>query len=348
MSELKESIVAALEPLKRLSRDLKQAAATLSQDEARYLVDSYYQMQDDRKRADSQVTALDKSDEPHEVLAWLGGNTEMLERNIKSALGIYAAANPVGQWSQSILGIGDVISAGLLAHIDITKAPTVGHIWRFAGLDPTSKWIGTKKATEIVELVMDLSSSKKVNEDTVAGCVKALREFEKSDVKADRVLALATTDFRTGEVKKLTKTSLIKALSKRPHSANLKVLCWKIGESFVKVKGNPKSLYGALFTERWAYEHQRNDAGELADQAKMKLERFNIGKGTDAYKAYSEGRLPKAHILARAKRWTAKLFLAHWQHVAYEVHYGEAPPKPYVLTYLDHAHEITVPNWPMT
>ncbi len=40
----------------------------------------------------------------------------------------------------SVVGIGPVIAAGLLAHIDITKAPTVGHIWRFAGLDPTLKW----------------------------------------------------------------------------------------------------------------------------------------------------------------------------------------------------------------
>jgi hypothetical protein len=39
-----------------------------------------------------------------------------------------------------VYGIGPVIAAGLMAHIDITKCPTVGHIWRFAGLDPTLKW----------------------------------------------------------------------------------------------------------------------------------------------------------------------------------------------------------------
>jgi len=341
MSEDK-NIVESLEPLQRLSRDLKKAAATLSQGEARYLVDSYYVMQDDRKRADSQVTALDESDEPHEVLAWLGGNTQMLERNIQSALGIYAAANPVGRWSQSILGIGPVISAGLLAHIDITKAPTVGHIWRFAGLDPTREWLGKQRATDVVEMALKICERTKVDEKIVSECATVLK------LKDETVLKMATTDFRTGEIKKLTKASLIKALAKRPWSANLKVLCWKIGESFVKVKGNPKSLYGALFIERWAYEQQRNDAGELADQAKAKLERYNIGKTTDAYKAYSAGRLPKAHILSRAKRWTTKLFLAHWHHVAYETHYNEAPPKPYVLTHLNHAHEITVPNWPMT
>jgi hypothetical protein len=28
----------------------------------------------------------------------------------------------------------------LLARIDIVKAPTAGHIWRYAGLDPTVRW----------------------------------------------------------------------------------------------------------------------------------------------------------------------------------------------------------------
>ncbi len=42
-------------PVTRLSRDLVHAATTLSEDEARYLVDAYYLMQDDRKRAHNQV-----------------------------------------------------------------------------------------------------------------------------------------------------------------------------------------------------------------------------------------------------------------------------------------------------
>ena len=137
----------------------------------------------------------------------------------------------------------------------------------------------------------------------------------------------------------------MKAMAKRPWSANLKVLCWKIGESFVMVRNKPASLYGRLFNERKEYEIKRNEAGELAQQAAEKLERFNIGKNTIAYESYSVGKLPKAHINARAKRWTVKLFLAHWHHVAFHSRYGVDPPKPYVLTHLDHGHEITVPNW---
>jgi hypothetical protein len=43
---------------------------------------------------------------------------------------------PVAHWAMAQRGIGHIITAGLLAHIDIERAPTVGHIWRFAGLVP--------------------------------------------------------------------------------------------------------------------------------------------------------------------------------------------------------------------
>lgn len=273
----------AIEPLKRLSRDLKQAAKQLTPDEARYLVDAYYQMQENRIRSQNQIRAITQSDdadtepEPHETLAWLGDNTAMLERNIKNALDAYGDAHLVGRWSKEIVGIGPVISAGLLAHIDITKAPTVGHIWRFAGLDPTQEW-------------------------------------------------------NKGQ--------------KRPWNASLKTLCWKVGESFVKVSGHDADVYGKLYLARKAYESAKNDASEYATQAAAKLERFRIGKGTEARKHYEGGKLPPGHLHARAKRWAVKLFLAHWHAVAYRDHFNENAPKPYVLSQLQHGHEIACPHWP--
>jgi hypothetical protein len=267
-----------LEPLHRLTRDLKAASTTLSVDEVRFLVDYYYQLQQDRIRAAHQVRTLAAAGEPHQVIGWLGDNTAILERNIQSALDAYTSGHPVGRWSKSLVGIGPIIAAGLLAHIDITRAPTVGHIWRFAGLDPTVVW---EKKT------------------------------------------------------------------KRPWNASLKTLTWKIGESFVKVSGHQDDIYGHLYLHRKAQELAANDAGTFAGQAAAKLERFKIDKSTDAYQAYSAGRLPPAHLHARAKRWAVKLFLAHWHEVAYRVHFQTAPPKPYVLEHLGHAHPISVPNWPM-
>lgn len=296
--------VPTLEPTSRLNKDLKDAARILSVDEARFLVDTYYAIQKFRQASANQIRALTTSEEPHAVIDWLSENVRRLENSIKSALDTYGDQHVPSQWAKSICGIGPVISAGLLAHIDIQRAPTAGHIWSFAGLNPDAKW-------------------------------------EKGQ--------------------------------KRPWNAKLKTLCWKIGESFVKVSTNEKDFYGKLLNERKDEEWKRNLNGQLSDQAKAKLEAFKIGKATDAHKWYSgrvtrkaaeaylagkelklveEGEgvpmLPPGHIHARAKRWVVKLFLSHYQQVAWEALTGEKPVKPYILTQEGgHVHEITVPNWPM-
>lgn len=265
-----------LEPIIRLTRDLKQAAEVLSPDEARYLVDSYYAIQDYRKAAANQKRALVESGEPHAVIVWLHGQMETMENQIKRALDAWTDQHEESLWAKSITGIGPVISAGLLAHIDITKAPTVGHIWRFAGLDPTVKW---EKKT------------------------------------------------------------------KRPWNASLKVLTWKIGQSFMKFQNNSNDFYGKLYVQRKVEEVARNESGALAAEAERALSQKKYGKDTIAYASYIAGKLPPAHIDARARRWVTKLFLAHYHGVAYQVHYGEAAPKPYVLSVLGHGHEIRTPNW---
>lgn len=268
-----------LEALNKLKRDIKNAGTTLSKEEARYLVDLYYQMQEYRKASDNQVRQLQKEEtkEPHETLAFFANNFRTLERNIKSVLQVYAESKPIGQWMLSICGIGPVISAGLMANIDITKVQTAGQIQAFAGLDPTREW-------------------------------------------------------NKGE--------------KRPYNARLKTLCWKIGQCFIKVQNNEEDVYGKIFAIRKAYEIERNEKGELADQAKAKLEKYNIGKNTDAYKWYSQGKLPPAHINQRASRYAVKIFLSHLFSVWYEMEHKEKPPKPYAIAILNHAHEIPIPNWP--
>ncbi len=265
-----------LTPIIKLTKDLKSASRTLSDDEARFLVDAYYAMQDDRIRAAHQHRTLTESGQPADVMTWLLDQREMLEKQVARALDAYSAGSQVGAWARSIVGIGPIISAGMLAHIDITKAPTVGHIWRYAGLDPTQSW-------------------------------------EKGQ--------------------------------KRPWNARLKTLCWKVGESFVKVSGNEKDIYGKVYKERKEIEAARNEKLEFAEQAIAILANKRFTADTQAKKFYEKKMLPPAHIHARAKRYAVKLFLSHLHHVWWEVQTGEKPPKPYVLTHMGHAHYIAPPNW---
>jgi len=129
--------------VKRLNRDLLRSVTLLSAKEARYLVDAYYISQEDRKRAHNQERSM--VEEPNVLVGWLAEQSRVLENQIKRALTPYAESHAAGRWMLSIYGIGPVISAGLLAHIAIEQAPTVGHIWAFGGYDPTRKWEKGKK-----------------------------------------------------------------------------------------------------------------------------------------------------------------------------------------------------------
>ena len=272
MNEVIEmSIGVAQEAVRKLTKDEKQASATLGKDEARFLVDAYYSMQDNRIRSDGQVRAMTQSGEPHTTIQWMADMNSTLENQIKSALDVFSGASEVGKWMRSQKGIGPVIAAGFLAHLDITKAETAGAFWSFAGLDPTKVWEKGKK---------------------------------------------------------------------RPWNAQLKTLCWKLGESFVKVSGHEDATYGRLYKERKLLETERNERGEFAEQAKAKLEKFKIGKDTDAYKAYSQGKLPPAHIHARATRFAVKIFVSHLHEKMYWDHHGKAPPLPFAISILGHAHKI--------
>lgn len=131
---------AELNPLKKLSADIRKASAKLSDTEARFLVDTYYKMQGDRIRSAARARELAKSGEPHGLFLWLFEQGRMMEEEVKKCLHFYSQSKPIGRWAQEITGVGPVISAGLMAHIDIHKAPTAGHIWSFAGLNPTQKW----------------------------------------------------------------------------------------------------------------------------------------------------------------------------------------------------------------
>ena len=70
----------------------------------------------------------------------------------------------------------------------------------------------------------------------------------------------------------------------------------------------------------------------------------NFSRVTDTKATYEAGKLPPAHLHARARRWCVKLFLSHWHAEAYRQHFGTEPPLPYPLGILGHAHMIQGPE----
>lgn len=260
-----------LDSVIKLTRDLVNASKTLSQKEARYLVDLYYQMQDNRIRSYGQVRALSETDEPHDVISWAAEQSETLESQIKRALDKYTDEEPAGAWAKSNIGIGPVLSAGLCANVgDARRFATCGDLWSYCGLVPGQKRKRGEKAN---------------------------------------------------------------------WSSSLKRLAWLIGQSFVKVSGNENAFYGLLYKQKKAYYVAKNDNGDYAERAAQCLIDKKYRKDTDAFKHYSAGRLPPAHIQAMGERYAAKIFLSHFWEMSLRLK-GVAPPKAYAIAILGHAHEI--------
>lgn len=129
------------EAVRRLDKALLKAATEMETGEVRYLVDIYYTIQDQRIRFKGILRSQTKeSKEPSDLFDWFFTQSKTLEGQIKRALQAYADHHRIGRWLTSITGVGPVIASGLMAHIDIERAPTAGHIWSFAGLVPGVKW----------------------------------------------------------------------------------------------------------------------------------------------------------------------------------------------------------------
>lgn len=258
-----------------LAKDVRALAVKFDSNSVRELVSIYYRIQDDRIALAAQARELQKTGSPHELVEYLSDQLGYMETSLKKPLENFAQSYEVGRWALSQYGIGPIITAGLISHIDITKAPTAGSIWRYAGIDPTAKW-------------------------------------EKGE--------------------------------KRPWNAELKTLTWKIGQSFMKFSNKDQCFYGKLYRQDKERRIQLNESGAYAERSKdiLASKNWRKNKSSDTLR---EGKLPAAQIDAQARRFAAKIFLSHFHAVWFETHYNKKAPTPYTIAYLDHVHEIQIPNY---
>lgn len=345
--------------IEKLTSDLKQAAAGMTRDEARFLVKNYYIVQDQRKRSDSQTNSMETGSQ---VLHYLSDISSGIEKQVKALLDIYTDNQEIGRWMKAIDGIGPVISAGFIAHIDISRVKSVGQIYQFAGLNPECEWLGKERAENLMKTILaetdapgqnDWLSAENDENLALAELINNYQPAEDSTSAEDkfflRLKDLTGRGYRYllensyDEDGKFSKKKLTSALAKRPYNADLKTLCWKVGQSFMKVSNKPNDVYGKIYKERRLLETERNERLEFADQAEAVLKKKKFDKSTEAYKFYSVGKLPPAHILARAERYAVKFFLSHLFTVWYTLHNGIEPPKPYVLEHLGHVDYVAPP-----
>lgn len=246
-------------------------AAKLSNAEARFLVANYYTAQDARKREDMQRRHFGDitHQEANVVLDWARDAHAEIEAGVLRGLKNYAEASPVGYWMMAQHGVGPVIAAGFLAHLDIEKAPTAGHFWSFAGLNPSCKW-------------------------------------EKGE--------------------------------KRPYNAQLKQLCYHLGECIKRTWKDEGSFYGPIYGTRKELLVERNERGYNAERAKT----FRT-QSKDVRKVLAEGKLPAGNLDRQACNYVAKIFLSHLHAVMLWDKYGDAVSLPYSIAMLNHAHFIEIP-----
>jgi hypothetical protein len=309
-----------------LDKDLKQASKDMGFNSAKYLVRSYYRVQDYRIMLDGQLRAAKAHGEAAHLLEWVGGQMKGIEAEIHYALDLWTRQHEMGKWARNVCGVGPVLSAGLLANIDIKKATNPSKIWRFAGYDPSQICVKKEKALEWI-------GKRKVTEALVR---EAADHFGRA---YHSLLRLATTTNK-GESKKLTKDTLAAALARQPYNADLKKLCWKIGTSFKMQAFRPQCTYGHLYKERKAWEVAMNDRGEFAKLAAATLQAKNI-KDPDTLATYKAGKLPDGRLDLRAMRWAVKHFMVHWWQEYYRLHYKAEPPvSPYAIAHMDHADLI--------
>lgn len=137
---------------------------------------------------------------------------------------------------------------------------------------------------------------------------------------------------------------------KRPWNAELKVLTWKIGQSFMKFSGRDQCFYGKLYLKDKARRKTINESGGYAEKAKHILATKNYRQNATKQKL-EQGLLSDGHIDAQARRFAAKIFLSHFHTVWYEDHHAllqgtpVRAPRPYAIEHGGHAHMIDVPNY---
>lgn len=103
--------------------------------EIRFLIDRYYSIQEHRIAMQLQIIQCEKENIPVETVKYYHQQFHTLEKDIEKHIGKVVKKHPLWKnFLKDVKGIGPVIAASFIAHVDIAKCTHASSLWRYCGL----------------------------------------------------------------------------------------------------------------------------------------------------------------------------------------------------------------------
>ena len=292
------------------------------------------------------------------------------EKALKGIIERYVLSKPMGQYLTSIVGVGPLLAGSLMGYLKPTLYS--GEWISYAGLNNNNDpWIKGDTISYLfdkykVPKIVTPEIIGKISAETGRAANRIIEGASSIDAEGNSVIlkkdleAYLKKPNHNRELKKVI-WKLGESLNKirnKPNSLYGKLLAERQAEENAN---NEKHYYiqEAIISlgwrpadkpKGWVYKKNPNltlaEEEELLKQVQYDIDNkiftdFNkISPSAETFELYYNGYLNKAHILNRAKRWAAKIFLSHIHDAMYIDEKGELPPVPYVFTHGGHCRYI--------
>lgn len=325
-----KSVIPESNGIQHFTKEDLLEAPMLSREQALALVGLFYSIQKSRVGASNKVDAHNRQVDILANLAMIEkirDNLKRQETEIEKGFLRYVQAHELGRWALSIAGVGPVIAAGLLAHIDCNKAVTAGAVWRFAGQLPKKDqpWEKGQKRPynaalktlfwKLGQSFKKLTAPERTEEELIEWAMEKLKAEGKKNTAPER--------------KKLIDAKLERTSKKSD-----------------KINTDPTYFYVKLYMQRKKEEIYKNEHGLLAGAAKEMLETRGKYATAEQLAAWRSGKLQPMGLDLRTIRYVNRFFISHYHYIGRTLAVGKAP-EPWIIAHGKHTHFIPPPNWPM-
>lgn len=158
------SVNFSAETIVGLSKEIRRSIITMDRKDARYMVDTYYQIQKLRIGLENQVRSVNQEKDGEgnvSIMEYASISLRLLEESVLDGFRELSKSSPVTLWMNDIIGIGPIMSSMLYAYLNVEGVNHAGNFWSYAGLnDNNNPWLGKEKANSIVNEIYNIREIK--------------------------------------------------------------------------------------------------------------------------------------------------------------------------------------------